>query len=226
LLLIILLLLLFLFMPSQVEYDELEAPDMPAPDYEEDDYPEWDLPQRPEDDRAESAQHDADAESNAEETQATSTLAQRRAAGVRESPLVSGSGTDGQLGELESVTDSVKDRVGDKSDIEDESDDDESVARRRSEAQADQTHEQRRWHSRTANMMKLLQRELPGDEDTVSYQSLAENRRRRTVAGCFFEVLQLKTWGRIDVQQDEAYGEITIKQGPKFANAIPATTSG
>jgi cohesin complex subunit SCC1 len=195
---------------------------MPAPEDDADEYPEWDNPQVDEDEADENQAQRAGSDMGDVVGDGTTTLAERQAAGIRESPLVSGSGTDGDFGELESVTDgaSVKNSQNSSGTDDEDEDDEDSVAGRRKAQAADQTHEQRRWHSRTANMMKLLQRELPNEDDTVSYQSLAENRRRRTVAGCFFEVLQLKTCGRIDVQQDEAYGEISISQGPKFANAI------
>ncbi|GBG23954.1 NADH-ubiquinone oxidoreductase chain 2 [Hondaea fermentalgiana] len=80
-----------------------------------------------------------------------------------------------------------------------------------------------KWHKRTANMLRLC-RTVLDDRDTITYQFLAKNKNKRTVAGCFFEILQLKTWDRIDLAQDEPYGLIQIGRGPKFDDPIPSTT--
>ena len=78
-----------------------------------------------------------------------------------------------------------------------------------------------KWNKRTLAMMQFLKGTLEG-ADSVSYQSLAKGRARRTVAGCFFELLQLKTLGRIDVDQSAgAYTDIHIKRGPSFEDAMP-----
>lgn len=69
------------------------------------------------------------------------------------------------------------------------------------------------WNSRTVNMMRLLQGKL-GQNSVLTYQELADGRTRKTVAGCFWEVLQLKSWGRIDIEQDEPYGDIRITASP------------
>ena len=44
----------------------------------------------------------------------------------------------------------------------------------------------------------------------------AAGAKRRTAAGVFFETLQLKTWNFIDVEQPEAFGDITVSKGPRF----------
>lgn len=77
-----------------------------------------------------------------------------------------------------------------------------------------------RWHKRTANMLRLCQGVLE-NTDSITYQSLAEGKNKRTVASCFFEILQLKTWDRIDLHQDDPYGLIQIARGPKFDDEIP-----
>ena len=46
---------------------------------------------------------------------------------------------------------------------------------------------------------QLSLRDLTGPECT-----------RRTAASCFFEILQLNTWGLINAQQSEPYGDITV----------------
>ena len=83
--------------------------------------------------------------------------------------------------------------------------------------------EKRKWHGRTVKMMELLALKFSEAEgDSITYQDLAENHKRRVVAGAFFEVLQLKTWGRIDIKQAEPYGVITITKTESFDDAIPA----
>mmetsp|Transcript_36913 Transcript_36913/g.60020 ORF Transcript_36913/g.60020 Transcript_36913/m.60020 type:complete len:700 (+) Transcript_36913:250-2349(+) len=76
------------------------------------------------------------------------------------------------------------------------------------------------WHQRTVNMMKLCSRLLE-DKEELTYQSLAKGRKRRTVASCFFEILQLKTWDRIELSQDAPYENIIISRGPKFDDPLP-----
>jgi cohesin complex subunit SCC1 len=46
---------------------------------------------------------------------------------------------------------------------------------------------------------------------------------RRTAAGVFFELLQLKTWDYIEVGQDGAYGDIDVSKGRKFASGAPGS---
>jgi chromatin segregation and condensation protein Rec8/ScpA/Scc1 (kleisin family) len=70
-------------------------------------------------------------------------------------------------------------------------------------------------------MMELL-REKFQDSDTVRYQDLAETHRRRVVAGAFFEILTLKTWGRVDVQQQRPYADIFITAAEGFDQEIPS----
>ena len=73
-------------------------------------------------------------------------------------------------------------------------------------------------------MMQFLQDQLK-NSDEITYQSLAKGRSRRTVAGCFFEVLQLKTLNRIEVDQsDGPYTDIRIRKGPAFEDAVPLTS--
>jgi hypothetical protein len=57
---------------------------------------------------------------------------------------------------------------------------------------------------RTRAMQTLLRRELK-DKDEICFQELAEGESRHGVAGCFFELLVLKTKGLIELNQDEAY---------------------
>lgn len=51
---------------------------------------------------------------------------------------------------------------------------------------------------------------------SVDFQALARGRKKRTAAGCFFEVLQLKTWNYIDVSQDTPYEDIRVTKTKRF----------
>ena len=62
---------------------------------------------------------------------------------------------------------------------------------------------------RTKAMQTLLRRELK-DKEEICFQDLAEGESRHGVAGCFFELLVLKTKGLIELNQDEAYGSIVV----------------
>merc|ERR1711865_1204572 len=70
----------------------------------------------------------------------------------------------------------------------------------------------RKWHPHTVKVMELLRDRLEtaGQDSSVGFQALARGRKKRTAAGCFFEVLQLKTWNYIDVSQDTPYGDIRV----------------
>ena len=59
------------------------------------------------------------------------------------------------------------------------------------------------------------------ENETVRYQDLAASHRRRVVAGAFFEILTLKTWGRIDVKQERPYADIFITPAESFDQEIP-----
>jgi len=40
---------------------------------------------------------------------------------------------------------------------------------------------------------------------------------RRSAAVCFLEILQLKTWGELELQQDQPYAEIQISSALRAA---------
>lgn len=44
----------------------------------------------------------------------------------------------------------------------------------------------------------------------MSFRELSSGFNRRVAASCFLEVLQLKTWGVLEVAQSEPLGEIDI----------------
>ena len=91
-----------------------------------------------------------------------------------------------------------------------------------------------KWHKHTVKVLTMLQRNIKGgtatdgsdnEEDErptqLSYNQLSQNCSRRTAAGVFFELLQLKTWDFIELNQDEAYGDVAIAAGERFAEAPP-----
>jgi cohesin complex subunit SCC1 len=98
-----------------------------------------------------------------------------------------------------------------------------------------------KWHKNTLKVYEVLQRNLSaagGEQHTateeeeegttvkpaqVSYNALSEGVSRRTAAGFFFELLQLKTLDYIELNQTEAYGDIVIAAGPKFTENPPVS---
>ena len=44
--------------------------------------------------------------------------------------------------------------------------------------------------------------------------------KRRTVAGVFFELLRLKTWDFVDLEQSEPCSNIEIRAGPRFRERL------
>jgi chromatin segregation and condensation protein Rec8/ScpA/Scc1 (kleisin family) len=73
----------------------------------------------------------------------------------------------------------------------------------------------RKMHPHTETVLKVLRKQLD-NAPHVNFSAIATGVSRRTAAACFFEILQLKTWDVIDVQQGEPYGEIHIAQGPRY----------
>ncbi|KAL7570185.1 hypothetical protein ACA910_020020 [Epithemia clementina (nom. ined.)] len=88
-----------------------------------------------------------------------------------------------------------------------------------------------KWHKHTIKVYSLLKSRMapPGasamadKEPHLSYNILSDGCSRRTAVGVFFELLQLKTWDFIEVNQDEAYGDIIISPGAKFAEPAPTS---
>jgi len=72
-----------------------------------------------------------------------------------------------------------------------------------------------KWHAHTVKVLEIIKRNLE-DQDSLSYQSLTKGCTRRTASGFFFELLQLKTWDFIDVNQEGSYGDVMITPGPRF----------
>ena len=91
-----------------------------------------------------------------------------------------------------------------------------------------------KWHKNTVKVFEVLKKNLisPDSDDNddadmpkkeyVSYNTLSDGVSRRTAAGFFFELLQLKTLNYIELNQDESYGDITISAGVKFTESPPS----
>ena len=79
-----------------------------------------------------------------------------------------------------------------------------------------------KWHPHTRKVYQLMREELQDKSatTTASFQSLTEGCSRRTAAAIFFEVLQLKTWDILEVDQKSAYGDIVLTTGPKFEEGV------
>lgn len=86
-----------------------------------------------------------------------------------------------------------------------------------------------KWHKNTLKVFDVLKKNLapPADGSAanllVSYNDLSEGVSRRTAAGFFFELLQLKTLNYIELDQDESYGDIKVSAGVKFLEDPPST---
>ena len=65
------------------------------------------------------------------------------------------------------------------------------------------------WNERTAKVFEVLKTQF-NDKKSLTFQDISAGISRRTAAGSFLEICQLKTWGLIDVKQDEPFADITI----------------
>lgn len=93
-----------------------------------------------------------------------------------------------------------------------------------------------KWHKHTVRVFGMLKRNMKShnaDEDDaeemdkqaqLSYNKLSSGCSRRTAAGVFFEMLQLKTWDFVELNQDKSYGDITITPGIRFDEAPPSSS--
>lgn len=79
-----------------------------------------------------------------------------------------------------------------------------------------------KWHKNTVKVLNIVKNSLDR-QDAVTLQGDLFHHKvsRRTAAGAFFEILQLKTLNFIELHQDESYGEIVISEGPRFNEPPP-----
>lgn len=104
----------------------------------------------------------------------------------------------------------------------------------RQEAGDEEVSSNAKWHKHTVRVLTMLKRNMTSgaeEEEEVegeakatqlSYDKLSNGCSRRTAAGVFFELLQLKTWDFLELSQDESYGDITVHPGPRFDEAPPS----
>jgi len=88
-----------------------------------------------------------------------------------------------------------------------------------------------KWHAHTVKVLKMLKRNLNTDEGNnedeevkpshLSFDKLSYGISKRTACGVFFELLQLKTWDFIELDQDESYSDIKISPGVRFSEEPP-----
>jgi len=75
------------------------------------------------------------------------------------------------------------------------------------------------WHPNTLKILKFLRRQMKNKKE-ISFSSISKGIKRRTAAACFFELLQLKTWGFIELNQDSAYDSISISAASRFYDEV------
>ena len=87
-----------------------------------------------------------------------------------------------------------------------------------------------KWHKHTVKVLSML-KNLIGDRDSgfdgsnsgeVSYDQICKGCSRHTAASVFFELLQLKTWDFIELEQHESYSDVLITPGIRFHESPPS----
>ena len=80
-----------------------------------------------------------------------------------------------------------------------------------------------KWHPHTIKVYSMFKRNMNKDNGVtmLSFDQLSKGCSRRTAAGVFFEMLQLKTWDFIELEQDESYGDVSITMGAKYIEDPP-----
>ncbi|KAK8506490.1 hypothetical protein V6N12_034219 [Hibiscus sabdariffa] len=59
----------------------------------------------------------------------------------------------------------------------------------------------------------------------LSLNKILEGKTRKICARMFYETLELKSYGMVDVQQEEAYGDITLKLTPSLLSKADTNRS-
>ena len=134
----------------------------------------------------------------------------------------------------------VNDMVLDSDEDDDDGDDDDDLANR--QALGDVASSTTKWHKHTVRVFQHLKKcmkdpnqehdggdasaEDADDEpkkdlpEQISFKNLTKNVvSRRNAASVFFEMLQLKTWDFIDLDQEDSYGDITVSPGIRFGES-------
>lgn len=103
----------------------------------------------------------------------------------------------------------------------------------RQAAGTDAVSSESKWHKHTVKVLSMLKNEMGNGEDDdategaapggeLSYNKLSKGCSRHTAASAFFELLQLKTWDFIELDQEESYGDIKITPGLRFNESAPS----
>lgn len=71
------------------------------------------------------------------------------------------------------------------------------------------------WNERTAKVYGVLKDQFR-EKKSITFHDISAGISRRTAAASFLEILQLKTWGYIDAQQNVPFSDITILSTPKM----------
>ncbi len=88
-----------------------------------------------------------------------------------------------------------------------------------------------KWHKHTVKVLSMLKNQVVNMKGTdsfgniggeLSYDQLSKGCSRHTAASVFFELLQLKTWDFIELDQKESYGDIKITPGIRFHESPPS----
>ncbi|CAM9892181.1 unnamed protein product [Pylaiella littoralis] len=80
-----------------------------------------------------------------------------------------------------------------------------------------------KWHPHTVKVLRLVQKQLKASRGpAVTHASLTRGAKRKTAAGAFFELLQLKTWDFVELFQEESYGDIRVTAGPRLHDEVQA----
>ena len=88
------------------------------------------------------------------------------------------------------------------------------------------------WNARTAKVFEILKdqfqeraldlesdeerHDVAGSNSAVSFKNISHGVSRRTAAGSFLEILQLKAWGLIDMQQASPFADILLRPTDKL----------
>ena len=72
-----------------------------------------------------------------------------------------------------------------------------------------------KWHKHTVKVYDMIHRTMPSSNDSgrprqLRFDTICNSVSRRTACGVFFELLQLKTWDIVELDQDEFCGDMKV----------------
>jgi Conserved region of Rad21 / Rec8 like protein len=69
-----------------------------------------------------------------------------------------------------------------------------------------------KWHKHTITVYQLFAKALQGgDNDRVSLAQVSAGCTKATAARLFYECLQLKTWGFLELEQEGPYADLLVR---------------